>query len=95
MVQLGTGSSVLEVVVLSSLQRLELQMQEQRVPIIPLCFHLGKPLHGNDILLFQIGGDGVDIVLKGLKLHFLRRRLQNTGSSLQIKTVRGIGYTLQ
>ncbi len=30
-IQLGTGSSVLEVVVLSSLQRLELQMQEQRV----------------------------------------------------------------
>ena len=28
-------------------------------------------------------------------IHFLRRRLQNTGSSLQIKTVRGIGYTLQ
>lgn len=27
-------------------------------------------------------------------IHFLRRRLQNTGSVLQIKTVRGIGYTL-
>ena len=27
-------------------------------------------------------------------IHFLRRRLQNTGSRLQIKTVRGVGYTL-
>ena len=27
-------------------------------------------------------------------IHFLRRRLKNTGSSLQIRTVRGIGYTL-
>ena len=41
---------------------------QHKETIIPLCFHLGKPLHGNDILLFQIGGDGVDIVLKGLKL---------------------------
>ena len=28
-------------------------------------------------------------------IHFLRRRLQITGSRLQIKTVRGIGYSLQ
>ncbi|MDE5597793.1 MAG: helix-turn-helix domain-containing protein, partial [Lachnospiraceae bacterium] len=28
-------------------------------------------------------------------IHFLRRRLQITGSKLQIKTIRGIGYCLQ
>ena len=48
-------------------------------------------------LLLKVWGPESDVEEGNLDnyIHFLRRRLQITGSCLQIKTVRGIGYSLQ
>lgn len=48
-------------------------------------------------LLLKVWGPDSDVEEGNLDnyIHFLRRRLQITGSSLQIKTIRGIGYSLQ
>ena len=48
-------------------------------------------------LLLRVWGPDSDVEEGNLDnyIHFLRRRLQIVGSSLQIKTVRGIGYRLQ
>ena len=48
-------------------------------------------------LLLRVWGPDSDVEEGNLDnyIHFLRRRLQIVGSSLQIKTVRGIGYCLQ
>ena len=48
-------------------------------------------------LLLKVWGPDSDVEEGNLDnyIHFLRRRLQIVGSSLQIKTVRGIGYCLQ
>ncbi len=48
-------------------------------------------------LLLKVWGPDSDVEDGNLDnyIHFLRRRLQITGSSLQIKTIRGIGYSLQ
>ena len=45
-------------------------------------------------LLLKVWGPDSDVEEGNLDnyIHFLRRRLQITGSSLQIKTIRGIGY---
>ena len=55
-------------------------------------FHLPRSM-----ILMKVWGPDSNVEEGNLDnyIHFLRRRLQNTGSSLQIKTVRGIGYTLQ
>ncbi|MDE7018561.1 MAG: response regulator transcription factor [Lachnospiraceae bacterium] len=48
-------------------------------------------------LLLKVWGPESDVEDGNLDnyIHFLRRRLQITGSILQIKTIRGIGYSLQ
>lgn len=48
-------------------------------------------------LLLKVWGPDSDVEDGNLDnyIHFLRRRLQIVGSRLQIKTVRGIGYSLQ
>ncbi len=48
-------------------------------------------------LLLKVWGPDSDVEEGNLDnyIHFLRRRLQITGSKLQIKTIRGIGYCLQ
>lgn len=48
-------------------------------------------------LLLKVWGPDSDVEEGNLDnyIHFLRRRLQIAGSSLQIKTIRGIGYSLQ
>lgn len=48
-------------------------------------------------LLLKVWGPDSDVEEGNLDnyIHFLRRRLQITGSKLQIKTIRGIGYSLQ
>lgn len=48
-------------------------------------------------LLLKVWGPDSDVEEGNLDnyIHFLRRRLQIAGSGLQIKTIRGIGYSLQ
>lgn len=48
------------------------------------------------ILLLKVWGPDSDVEEGNLDnyIHFLRRRLKTVGSSLTIKTVRGIGYTM-
>lgn len=50
-----------------------------------------------NLLLLKVWGPDSDVEDGNLDnyIHFLRRRLQNVGSKLQIKTIRGIGYRLQ
>ncbi len=49
------------------------------------------------LLLLKVWGPDSDVEEGNLDnyIHFLRRRLQGVGSSLQIRTIRGIGYCLQ
>lgn len=56
----------------------------------------GQTLQRNTLLL-KVWGPDSDVEDGNLDnyIHFLRRRLQITGSRLQIKTIRGIGYCLQ
>lgn len=56
----------------------------------------GQTLPRNTLLL-KVWGPDSDVEEGNLDnyIHFLRRRLQITGSRLQIKTIRGIGYSLQ
>lgn len=56
----------------------------------------GQILQRNTLLL-KVWGPDSDVEEGNLDnyIHFLRRRLQITGSRLQIKTIRGIGYCLQ
>lgn len=56
----------------------------------------GQVLPRNTLLL-KVWGPDSDVEEGNLDnyIHFLRRRLQITGSSLQIKTIRGVGYRLQ
>lgn len=56
----------------------------------------GQTLPRNTLLL-KVWGPDSDVEEGNLDnyIHFLRRRLQITGSKLQIKTIRGIGYCLQ
>lgn len=56
----------------------------------------GQTLQRNKLLL-KVWGPDSDVEEGNLDnyIHFLRRRLQITGSRLQIKTIRGIGYCLQ
>lgn len=57
---------------------------------------LGQTLKRSTLLL-KVWGPDSDVEEGNLDnyIHFLRRRLEIIGSSLQIKTVRGIGYRLQ
>lgn len=56
----------------------------------------GQTIKRNTLLLKVWGPDSnVEDGNLDNYIHFLRRRLQITGSRLQIKTVRGIGYSLQ
>lgn len=57
---------------------------------------VGQTLPRNTLLL-KVWGPDSDVEDGNLDnyIHFLRRRLQITGSRLQIKTIRGIGYSLQ
>ena len=50
-----------------------------------------------NFLLLKVWGPDSDVEEGNLDnyIHFLRRRLNGIGSSLQIKTIRGIGYCLQ
>ena len=50
-----------------------------------------------NLLLLKVWGPESDVEEGNLDnyIHFLRRRLKGTGSRLQIKTIRGIGYCLQ
>lgn len=56
----------------------------------------GQTLQRNTLLL-KVWGPDCDVEEGNLDnyIHFLRRRLKITGSRLQIKTIRGIGYSLQ
>ena len=56
----------------------------------------GQTLSRN-LLLLKVWGPDSDVEDGNLDnyIHFLRRRLRGTGSALQIKTIRGIGYCLQ
>lgn len=56
----------------------------------------GQTLPRNTLLL-KVWGPDSDVEDGNLDnyIYFLRRRLQITGSRLQIKTIRGIGYSLQ
>ncbi len=50
---------------------------QHKEKIISLRLHFGQPFHRNDGLLFQIGRDGIDIVLKRLKLVPIESRFRN------------------
>lgn len=55
----------------------------------------GRTIPRNTLLL-KVWGPDSDIEDGNLDnyIHFLRRRLKNTGSQMQIKTIRGVGYRL-
>lgn len=50
-----------------------------------------------DVLLSRVWGPDAEVEEGNLDnyIHFLRRRLKSVSSSLQIKTVRGVGYRLE
>lgn len=65
--------------------------------LLEIFLRCGKQTLKRSILLLKVWGPDSDVEEGNLDnyIHFLRRRLQITGSRLQIKTVRGVGYRLQ
>ena len=61
------------------------------------CFlHTPEQVLARETLLLKVWGPDSDVEGGNLDnyVHFLRRRLKAVGSSLQIKTIRGVGYRL-
>lgn len=58
--------------------------------------HTPEQIISRETLLLKVWGPDSDVEGGNLDnyVHFLRRRLKTVGSSLQIKTVRGVGYGL-
>ena len=58
--------------------------------------HLPEQTHARETLLLKVWGPDTDVEDGNLDnyVYFLRRRLKTVGSSLQIKTIRGVGYKL-
>ena len=58
--------------------------------------HMPEQTLGREMLLLKVWGPDSDVEEGNLDnyVYFLRRRLKTVGSSLQIKTVRGVGYKL-
>lgn len=72
-------------------------LSKKEAALMDIFVHsIGKTLQRTTILL-KIWGPDSDVEEGNLDnyIHFLRRRLQITGSALQIKTIRGVGYCLQ
>lgn len=61
------------------------------------CFlHTPEKILGRETILLKVWGPDSDVENGNLDnyVHFLRRRLKAVGSTLQIKTIRGVGYGL-
>lgn len=61
------------------------------------CFlHTPEQILARETLLLKVWGPDSDVEGGNLDnyVHFLRRRLKTVGSTLQIKTIRGVGYGL-
>ena len=58
--------------------------------------HTPEQILARETLLLKVWGPDTDVETGNLDnyVHFLRRRLKTVGSSLQIKTIRGVGYGL-
>ena len=72
-------------------------LSKKEAALLEIFLHSKGQTLPRSMILMKVWGPDSNVEEGNLDnyIHFLRRRLQNTGSSLQIKTVRGIGYTLQ
>lgn len=71
-------------------------LSKKEAELMEIFVHsIGNTLQRGTILL-KVWGPDSDVEEGNLDnyIHFLRRRLKITGSSLQIKTIRGVGYSL-
>lgn len=71
-------------------------LSKKEAELMEIFVHsVGSTLQRSTILL-KVWGPESDVEEGNLDnyIHFLRRRLKITGSSLQIKTIRGVGYSL-
>lgn len=71
-------------------------LSKKEAALMEIFLHSKEQTLPRNTLLMKVWGPDSNVEEGNLDnyIHFLRRRLQNTGSSLQIKTVRGIGYSL-
>lgn len=71
-------------------------LSRKEAALMEIFLHSRGQTLPRNTLLMKVWGPDSNVEEGNLDnyIHFLRRRLQNTGSSLQIKTVRGIGYSL-
>lgn len=72
-------------------------LSKKEAALMDIFVHsLGSTLQRSTLLL-KVWGPDSDVEEGNLDnyIHFLRRRLQITGSCLQIRTIRGVGYSLQ
>ncbi|MDE6386858.1 MAG: response regulator transcription factor [Lachnospiraceae bacterium] len=72
-------------------------LSKKEAELMDIFVHsMGNTLQRNTILL-KVWGPDSDVEEGNLDnyIHFLRRRLKIAGSCLQIKTIRGVGYSLQ
>lgn len=71
-------------------------LSKKEAALMEIFLHSRGQTLPRNTLLMKVWGPDSNVEEGNLDnyIHFLRRRLKNTGSSLQIKTVRGIGYTL-
>ena len=76
-------------------REIELTLMEFRL----LELHMRNPRRviTRDLVVDQIWGDGLDLASNSLTVHVstLRRKLEATGASRLIHTVRGVGYVLR
>ncbi len=71
-------------------------LSKKEAALLEVFLHSKGQILPRNMILLKVWGPDSNVEEGNLDnyIHFLRRRLQNTGSRLQIKTVRGVGYTL-
>lgn len=71
-------------------------LSKKEAALMEVFLHSRGQILPRNTLLLKVWGPDSNVEEGNLDnyIHFLRRRLANTGSGLKIKTVRGIGYTL-
>lgn len=71
-------------------------LSKKEAALFEIFLHSWGQTLARDTLLLKVWGPDSDVENGNLDnyIHFLRRRLSLTGSCLQIKTIRGIGYSL-
>lgn len=73
------------------------KLTKKEVQIISLLISRGNRIVQKDELLLKVWGYESDAEYNNLEVHitYIRRKLKNIGSSVSIKTVRGVGYRME